>query len=166
MAEPQHGTEEAVLWHRWRSAADQGSLVEPDPLVLAAYAENRLASPEIDAVEEWLAAHPDAVEDILAARRAAAAALPDSPPAVVGRAAALLHPGDAQVLAFRRPAPRWRTAAAWGCMAASIAMVGIVGFNLGSDVYVNLAGGASATLSQELLDPSGFLNSADEDSAI
>jgi hypothetical protein len=166
MAEPQNGSEEEALWRRWRSAAGQGSLVEPDPLLLAAYAEDRLAPPEIDAVEEWLAAHPAAVDDLRAARHAAAADLPDSPPAVVGRATALVHHGDAQFLAFRRPAPRWRTAAAWGCMAASMVLASIAGFNLGSDVYVDLAGGTAATVSQELLDPGGFFNSADEDSAI
>jgi hypothetical protein len=166
MAEPQDGTEEAALWRRWRSAAGRGSPVEPDPLLLAAYAENRLGPAEVELVEEWLSAHPAAVEDVLAARRALEAAFSESPPAVIARAAALLHHGEAQVLAFRRPLPRWRTAAAWGCMAASLVLVSVVGFNLGSDVYLNLAGGTSATLSQELLDPGGFFSSADEDSAI
>ena len=167
MAGPQDRTEEAALWCRWRSAAGRGSPVEPDPLLLAAYAENRLDPAEVDLVEEWLAAHPQAIDDVLAARQAAAAALPDSPVAVVARATALLYQGDAQVLAFRRPVARWRTAAAWGCMAASLVLASAVGFNLGTDVYVNLARGTSSSLSQELLDPpSGLLGGADEDSAI
>ena len=57
MAGPQDGTEDAVLWRRWRSAAGQHAPVEPDPLLLAAYAENRLDPAGTDLVEEWLAAH-------------------------------------------------------------------------------------------------------------
>ena len=166
MAGPQDRTEEAALWRRWRSAAGPGTVVEPDPLLLAAYVENRLDPAEIDVVEEWLAAHPALIEDISAARRAAQAALPESPPTVVTRATALLRHGDAQVLAFRRPTPRWRTAAAWGSMAASLVIAGFVGFTLGTDVYGNLAGTAAGTLSQELLDPpTGLFNAPDEDSA-
>jgi hypothetical protein len=167
MGEPQHSTEEAALWRRWRSAAGPDAPVALDPLLLAAYAENRLAAAEIDRVEEWLAANPAAVEDILAARRAAHSGLPDSPPALVARATALLHHGDgqAQVFAFRRPVPRWRAVATWSCMAASMLIAGVVGFNLGSDVYASLAGASSGALGQELLDPSGFLTNADEDSA-
>jgi hypothetical protein len=152
MGEPQHSTEEAALWRRWRSAAGRDAPVALDPLLLAAYAENRL----------------EAVEDILAARRAAHSALPDSPPALVTRATALLHHGDgqAQVFAFRRPVPRWRAVATWSCMAASMLIAGVVGFNLGSDVYASLAGASSGALGQELLDPSGFLTNTDEDSAI
>jgi hypothetical protein len=45
-------------------------------------------------------------------------------------------------------------------------IAGVVGFNLGSDVYASLAGASSGALGQELLDPSGFLTNTDEDSAI
>jgi len=167
MAGPTHRTEEAALWRRWRSAAGPGSPVEPDPLLLAAYAEDRLGPAEVDLVEEWLAAHPAAIADVQAARRAAAAALPDSPATVVARATALLRHGNAQVLAFRRPVPRWRKAAVWGSMAASLVLASVVGFNLGADVYGNFAAATSVSLSQELLDPpGGLLNGADEDSAI
>jgi hypothetical protein len=166
MGEPQDSTEEAALWRRWRSAAGRDAPVALDPLLLAAYAEDRLKAAEIDRVEEWLAAHPAAVEDILAARRAAQSALPESPPALVARAMALLHHGDVQVLAFRRPVPRWRAAATWSCMAASLVIASVVGFNLGSDVYTSFAGAGSGAVGQELLDPAGFLTNADEDSAI
>ena len=167
MTEPQDRTEDAALWRRWRSAAAPVDAVEPDPLLLAAYVENRLDPAEADLVEEWLVAHPALLEDVLAARRAAQTALPESPPAVVARATALLHHGDAQVLAFRRPVRRWREAAAWGGIAASLVITSVVGFNLGTDVYGSLAGNGSATLSQELLDPpSGLFNTLDEDSAI
>jgi anti-sigma factor RsiW len=166
MAEFQDRTEDAALWRRWRSAAGPDAPIEPDSLLLAAYADNRLEQARVDQVEEWLAQHPEALEDILAARRAAQSPLPQSAPAAVARAAALVSPGGAQVLAFPRPAARWRSLAAWGCMAASLVMVSVIGFNLGSDVYATLSGGGTGALSQELLDPSGFLSNADEDSSI
>jgi hypothetical protein len=167
MAESQDRTEEAALWRRWRSAAAPGAVAALDPLLLAAYAEDRLGGAELDAVEEWLTAHPMLADDILAARRAAQAALPETPPAMAARAAALVREAGVQILAFRRPAPRWRTAAAWGGMAASLMVTSLVGFTLGNDAYVSFAGSAPATLSQELLDPpTGLFNSPDEDSAI
>lgn len=167
MVEPLNGKDELGLWRRWRSAAASSSAgAEIDALTLAAYAEDRLLPETIGAVEEWLAANPDAVADVLAARRAARQALPEAPAAVAARAAALVEMGDAQVLSFRPQARMrsWRVAVRWGAMAASIVIVSFVGFALGNEAYVSLAGGAPLTFSQELLDPpAGLFNNADED---
>jgi hypothetical protein len=167
MAGSQDRTEEAALWRRWRSAAAPGPAADPDPLLLAAYVENRLGAADLDTVEEWLAADPALLEDSLAARRAAQAALPEASPAIIARASALVRSSEVGVVAFRRPVQRWRAMAAWGGMAASLVVTSLVGFTLGTSTYGNFAGSSLATLSQELLDPpTGLFNILDEDSAI
>jgi hypothetical protein len=170
MAEPQERMAEEALWRRWRSAAgpDAALSAELDPLLVAAYAEGRVDDTERDLVEEWLTADPALVGDVLAARNTAESAVPAAPPSLLARAMALVNAGDAQIFAFRRPAPRWRAVAAWGGMAASLVVTGFLGFNLGTDAYLNLTGTAPTAMSQELLDPPAglFNNSADEDSAI
>ncbi len=150
-------TDEAALWRRWRSAAGlaRPAGAEPDALLLAAYAENRLSAEAAETVENWLAANPDAADDILAARRAAGGTLPETPAAVAARAAELVS-GGAQILSFRRPLPRvanWRSAVAWGGIAASLLVTSLVGFTLGSDAYMSLARSEPTTIAHDLLDP-------------
>src|SRR6185437_8141385 len=120
MAGPDDRTDEAALWRRWRSAFASGAAhpVEPDALLLAEYAEGRLAEEASRTIEDWLAAHPETVSDILAARRAARGGNPAAADAVIARAAALVAVGDAQILTF--PAGRrasLRTAALWSGLA-------------------------------------------------
>ena len=171
MAGSRDTMDEAALWRRWRSAAASAMTAgaEPNPLVLAAYAENRLPPHAVEAVEDWLAAHPEALQDVLAARQAAREALPAASPAVLARAAALVVEGNAQVLPFRHPATRvtsWRGAIAWGALAASLLVTSLVGFTLGSDAYVSLARSTSPALGHELLDPPmGLFHSLDEESS-
>ena len=85
----------------------------------------------------------------------------------LARAAALVAPGDAQVLTFRRPAGRmanWRAAALWSGMAASLVVTSLIGFSLGNSAYLTLAGGASRGFGQELFDPpTGLFNNLDEE---
>lgn len=119
MAGPKDRAEEAALWERWRLAAAPGDAgaMEPDALLLAAYVEDRLTPQSAEAVETWLASHPDSVVDIRAARDATRGALPDAPASIMARAAALIDAGRPQVLPFRPSTPRraatWRAAAAW-----------------------------------------------------
>lgn len=171
MSEPMDGADEAGLWRRWRAAAGDGSSGgEPDAVALAAYAEDRLDAAAVAAVEAWLADNPQIAQDILAARQVRPEAWPPAPESIVARAAALVGGNDAQVLAFRRPPARprsWRGAMGWGAMAASILVASLAGFAMGNDTYRTLAGGATASLSQELLDPpASMFNGADEDSSI
>jgi hypothetical protein len=168
MAGPTHRTEEAALWRRWRSASasvEAGS--EPDALLLAAYAEDRVPEQAAEALEDWLVSHPETLSDIQAARRAVSAEGISASPAIVARAAALVTPGDGQVLPFRRPADRfagWRAAALWSGMAASLIVTSLIGFSLGNSAYLSLAGGASPAFGQELFDPpTGLFNSLDEE---
>ncbi len=172
MAGTRDRTDEAALWRRWRSAAGLAMAEDagPDPLLLAAYAENRLPADAAEAVENWLVANPEAADDVLAARRAARELLPEAPLGVAGRAAALVAEGDARVVAFRRPVPRvagWRTAVAWGGIAASLLVTSLVGFTLGSDAYVSLARREPTTIAHDLLDPpSGLFQSLGEEPSI
>ncbi len=172
MGGPMDSADEAGLWRRWRVAAGDplAAGAEPDALLLAAYAENRLAPETAEAVEDWLAANPQIFQDILAARRIGEGSLSLAPEAVVARAAALVSADDAGVLAFRRPAARpqrWPGAVGWGAMAASLLVACLAGFAMGDDTYMTLSGGSPLSLSQELLDPpSGLFNGIDEDSNI
>ena len=169
MAGPTDRTDEGALWRRWRSAAASGAAVaiEPDAVLLAAYAEDRLPEAVSGAIEDWLAAHPEAVSDVLAARRAARGDNPAASAAVIARATALVAAGDAQILTFPEPAGRrasWRTAAMWSGVAASLVVTSMIGFTLGNSAYLSLAGGTAPALGQELFDPpTGLFNSLDED---
>lgn len=167
MAGPSDGTDGAALWRRWRSASASGAAeaVEPDALRLAEYAEGRL--PEDGTIEDWLAARPETMSDILAARRAAGGDLPVASDAVITRATALVTAGDAQIVTFRQPTARrasWRTAALWSGLAASLVVTSMIGFTLGNNAYLSLAGSPTPALGQELFDPpTGLFNSLDED---
>lgn len=169
MAAPKDRTDEAALWRRWRlaSASVDASGTAPDAMTLAAYAEDRLPEAATETIENWLVAQPEAVSDILAARRAARSESPAASPAVIALAAALVAAGDAQILAFQQPAGRrasWRTAALWSGLAASLLVTSMIGFTLGSSAYLSLAGAALPAFGQELFDPpTGLFNSLDED---
>ncbi len=172
MAGPLDKSDEAALWRRWRTAGATGTAVpaDPDPILLAAYAEDRLPPTAAEAVEDWLAANPLAAEDIIAARRALAMPLPAASHAVIGRAAALVGVADGvSVLAFRRPSPpprHWRDVVRIGAMAASVLVASFVGFAMGNDTFITLAGRSATSLSLELLDPpTGLFNGLDEDTS-
>ena len=169
MAGPDDRTDEAALWRRWRSASVSGAVAafEPDAVLLAAYAEDRLPEAMTGTIDDWLAAHPEMMSDILAARRAARGEAAAASEAVIARAAALVVAGDAQILTFPPSTARrasWRTAAIWSGLAASLVVTSMIGFTLGSSAYLSLAGGATPALGQELFDPpTGLFNSLDED---
>ena len=168
MAGPNDRTDEAALWRRWRSAAASGETVTaaPDALLLAAYAEDRLPEAAGEAIEDWLAAHPGSISDVLAARRAAQGENAAASDAVIARASALVAAGDAQILTLPQPGRRasWRTAAIWSGMAASLVVTSMIGFTLGNSAYTSLSSSASPALGQDLFDPpTGLFNSLDED---
>lgn len=170
MAEPMGSSDEAPLWRRWRqAAAAQTAGAAPDELTLAAYAEDRLAPETAEAVEDWLASNPDAVADLLAARRALATPAPLASEAIMTRAAALVGAGAAQILTLSRPAaaPAWRRTAAWGAMAASLLVASVAGFATADSTYATLSDDSSLSLGQQLLDPpTGLFNGTDEDSSL
>jgi hypothetical protein len=168
MAEPMDRTDGPALWQRWRSASMGGPQgIAPDALMLAGYVEDRLSPDAAAAVEEWLAANPDAIGDLLAAREAASAAPPEAPEGVIARAAALLNAGDAHVLSFSAARKRqvgWRVIVARGGIAASLLIASLVGFVMGNDAYVSVASAASSEPARDLIDPpGGFFSSLDEE---
>lgn len=192
MTEPRDGSaQDRALWQRWstldEAAKDVGpGDARPDAMDLAAFAENRLGDPEAAAIAAFLAANPVIAEDVIAASRAteiAPRAGDAALAATIARAAALV-PGQAgaanrprgdkraggdNVVPFRAarlPASPWPTAARWGALAASLALVSWLGFALGSDAYGDLAaldGQAGTRLVDELFDPpGGFFGVADQ----
>lgn len=165
MPGPLDRQDDAAVWRRWRSATAMGAApAEPDALLLAAYAEGRLTEEAAETIEDWLAASPAAADDVLAARRGAEVVASE---AIIARAAGLVGAG-AEVLPFRRPRQSWRVAASWTAMAASLVMATVLGYSVGHDagIYTTLAGGPSAALGQELIDPpTGLFNGLDEDSS-
>jgi hypothetical protein len=134
-------------------------------LDLAAFAEGTLDEDERERVTAWLAAHPDDMSDVAAARALAAAPLADAPAEAIARASAA-HPGlagSAQIVRFplfRRQAANWNGFAQWGSLAAAVVVAGWLGFNLGIDTWTNyseIGQGRDEPL-RELLDPSaGFM---------
>lgn len=172
--EPADGS---ALWRRWRALTVTGTedrAPAPEPLLLAAYAEGRLDEAAAAPVELWLAAHPEALAETLA-DLAAARARPEAdaaPEAVIARAAALVAAADPKVVAFRRPPTRglrnWRSLAAWSGIAACLLATSLIGFELGSDTYVNLTGNQSPAASafHDLFEPpGGILPGIEDDSA-
>ena len=144
--------EDRRLWQRWQALGERSRAAEPDALLLAAYAEGRLSEAEAEPVEAWLAAMPDALGDIIAARLTYHDQPQDVYQRILATAAALVpgaaQPGaklpSAEVLLFppkvSQRLPQWRTALAWSSIAASLLCASLIGFSMGSDAYMNLAG--------------------------
>lgn len=163
---------EAAVWRRWRDGSAGKAAAEPDALNLAAYAETRLARPGIDtetdpavaAVEAWLADHPEALDDVAAARSAHEEA---ASAALIARAAALIAQPDAKVVALR-PARTWRSAVAWSGIAASLLAAILIGFQLGNDGIVALSDSAANPAAEQVLigSPGNILVTDDEDTGI
>lgn len=165
--------EEAALWRRFRALERKSGLKVRelgDPLTLAAYAEGRLGTKAAEAVEGFLAAKPEIIGDILAARAAVQASAPVASEAMIARAADLVAPRAAKAFERRvvpfRPAPAqtagWRVTVSRFAIAASLVVTGLVGFALGSDTYGNFAQSRVETSAPDLFDqPAGFLSGED-----
>jgi hypothetical protein len=138
MAELGPGEEERGLWRRWR-AFSKAEAPAPDALTLAAYAESRLDEAAAELVENWLAAYPEALADIAAARALSREHPYRADDAIIARASALVASNSGTVVPFRRTASGWHNALAWSSVAASLIATSLVGFALGSDAYQNLS---------------------------
>lgn len=143
------GAQDRRLWQRWQALREKSRVVEPNALLLAAYAEGRLSEAEAEPVEAWLAATPEALGDITDARSTYQHHPQDVYQRILGTACALVPGGaaaaaSAEILPFRprlpRHLPQWRTALAWSSIAASLLCASLIGFSMGSDAYMNLAG--------------------------
>jgi hypothetical protein len=173
MSGPGDRAEELDFWRRWRATSAAAPPV--DAVLLAAYAEGRLDEAASEPVEAWLADHPEALEDIVAARAAASASYGPLPEHRVAGALALVAaparaaeivPFPTALVARRRS---WRDAAAWGAIAASLLVTSMFGFELGSSAYASLTQQpvtATESVAHELIDPpTGLFNEDDDDSA-
>jgi anti-sigma factor RsiW len=160
-----------ALWRMWK-AADAGSKAPwaPDGLTLAAFAEDALAVAERDEVAAFLAGHPELAADVAAAAAPVAVDASNAGlESIIARAVSLVAAPADGVVPFRallQAGPRksvargtsWAFAARWGSLAASIAMVGWLGFALGNDAYGSLAtlqlrANAPTGVADELLNP-------------
>jgi anti-sigma factor RsiW len=132
--------EDPVLWRQWQAQSGAEAL-RPDALSMAAYAEGRLDETEAETVENWLAAHPEALSDVVAARVAMQQPPSIAHEAIVAKACALVAGIDegAKVVPLRRTASGWRHALAWSSIAASLVAASLVGFAMGSDAYQSLS---------------------------
>ncbi|HXA70201.1 MAG TPA: hypothetical protein VNW24_07120 [Stellaceae bacterium] len=174
MTEPMDKAEEIALWRHWRramSSAAGEAAPAPDPLLLAAYAEHRLSETAAEQVEAWLAVNPEALADVLAARESKLGQPSVQPPeAALVRAMGLVPGVTSEVVPFRhtaRPALSWRIAMGRVAVAASLLVVSLLGFTLGTDAYTNLLnGGQSTALGQDLFDaPAGIFSSLGEETS-
>jgi len=155
--------DERALWRRWsiRSRVDAPA---PDALALAAYAEGRLSETEAAPIEHWLAAHPEALSEILADIAAArGAVLEATDAAFIAKASALVTGAQGNVVPLRRAAPAWRNALAWSSVAASLLATSLVGFAMGSDAYQHLARAQTAEAASDTLDAAATLDSVFND---
>jgi len=174
MTERMDKGEDRGLWRRWRAAtvnAAAEAVPAPDALTLAAYAEGRLGETAAEEVEAWLALHPEVIEDVLAAGRSGSVSTPEHPSvAALADAMALVPERDPKVVPFRRPArprePTRRVALARFAVAASLLVVSLLGFALGTDAYTSLNGDQQSALSQDLFDPpSGIFSGLGEEAS-
>ena len=175
-SEGNNRAEEAALWRRFRALErESGMKVKDlgDPLTLAAYAEGRLGTKAVEAVETFLAAKPEIIGDILAARAAVQATAPAASEAMITRAAALVASRaaptiDPRVVPFRHaPVQRseWRVTLSRLAIAASLVITGLVGFALGSDTYGNFAQSRAESSAPDLFDqPAGIFSGEDSNS--
>lgn len=166
------GLPDDALWQRSRMV----DAIEDDAtrfLDLAGFADGALDADDHERVAEWVGKDPDAAGDVAAARAAARAdhSVPVPEP-VMARACALVashEPRGGSVIPLRprlRTMPALRLAASWGSLAAAMAVVGWLGFNLGMDTSLSVAAVGQPSdegFLQELVDPSsGFLRELNE----
>lgn len=161
-----------ALWQRSRTV----DAVEDDAarfLELAGFADGMLDADDHERVAEWVAGDPDAAGDIAAARSLAASGhLPSVPERVVARVCALVEPpppqrGNVIPLRWRLATlPALRLTASWGSLAAAMAVVGWLGFNLGMDASLSVAAVGQPSdegFLQEFVEPSsGFIRELNE----
>jgi len=167
-----NGGDGAGLWARarpnWRAVAGPGSTENaPNPLMLAAYLDGDLDDTGRAAVEAWMAASPEAL-DLMIAARAGLAETPGRPPeSLISRAQDLVRVPAREsaglgawlrgLIGFEPEA--WRPLA-WAGVAAVLLVVSAGGFELGSRGADRLASVQTTTLGDDL--ELGLDDSADD----
>ncbi len=167
-----NGGDGARLWARarlgWRAAIASGSAEEaPNPLMLAAYLDDTLDEAGRAAVEAWMAATPEALDLMIAARAELAEPPGGAPESLVSRAQGLVRAPAREsaglgtwlraLIGFDSEA--WRPLA-WPGVAAVLLMVSAGGFELGRLGTERLVPVQTATLGDDL--ELGFDEPADD----
>ncbi len=160
-----NGGDGARLWAQarpgWRAAIAPGSVEEvPNPLILAAYLDDTLDQAGCEAVEAWMAATPEALELMIAARAELAdpPGAPDAAPeSLISRAQGLVRaPVRASaglstwlrgLIGFEPEA--WRPLA-WAGVTAALLLVSAGGFELGRLGTERLVSVQTAALGDDL----------------
>jgi anti-sigma factor RsiW len=119
---------------------------DADSLRLAAYLDGTLEERERAELEAWLAAHPEALEVLLASREALAEAVGPAPDSLVRRACALVPERRAPLAGLWRglgdlaAASAWRgQALVWSGVTAAVVLACLTGFRLGESGYHSAA---------------------------
>lgn len=155
----------AALWRRFRAldriGRDQAVDDADIALDLAAYADGRLSEVASAPIETRLVAHPEMLDDVIAAHRTGDATVPQR---VIDRAASLVasDSSDGRIVPFRpSPAIRsWRVHVARVAVAACLVLTGLAGFTLGSGAYDNLFSSSSVT-GDTVDQPTSFFSTED-----
>jgi anti-sigma factor RsiW len=142
---PEHGPNPADrrLWQRCRTIdADEDEAARF--LDLAAYADGLLDIEERERVAALLAADPQAAADVQAAQLADAERTSVGLERIIARAGAISSEADSASGKIVPFAPRHgrrilETFAQWGSLAAAVALVGWLGFAMGSDTSLALS---------------------------
>ena len=153
---------DAELWRRLReealvTAADDDSEAAPEEIALAAYLDRTLDDKAREQLETWLAATPEGLDLLLAAREALAEPSAAAPEALVRRASALVPAPPGRSLTawlgglFAPAGPLWQPLG-WSGAAVGILLACVVGFQLGQTGYLS-----TQTLEQLADAEAGFL---------
>jgi len=153
-----------ALWRRYGAELQEstgGKLRASDEMALAAYLDGTLDEAGRAKVEAWLAAVPEGLDLVLAAREALVEPGIVPPEAVVRRAAALVPDPPASRLAGRLREilmPLWQPLG-WSGAVAGVLLACVVGFQLGQSGYES-----SVALEQLEVAEAGFVfDPADEE---
>lgn len=135
--------EAAALWRRVRAGHGPHGATAPDALTMAAYVDGTLEAAARDQVEAWMAASPEALEMILAARPAGAKPYPPAPAGLVARASGLVggrrasvQPASGGVMAWLAG---WTQPSVWAAATAAMLLAAVISFEVGREATITLA---------------------------
>ncbi len=160
----QRAESDRALWLRLRAESQSAATRDgraPDEMALAAYLEGRLDETAGAEVEAWLAAVPEGLDLVLAAREALSGPDMAAPEEVVRRAAALVPdpPGRRLTGRLRGAIAPLRRPLGWSGAVAGVLLACVVGFELGQSGY-----DSSVALTQLEVAEAGFVfDPADEE---
>jgi hypothetical protein len=149
----------------WRRAAEargpSAPASEADLLLLAAYLDGTLGESEHEAFEARLAAEPELLESVVAARAALAEEPGEAPAGVVARAQAIVgSAGRAEAPSGNSFFGGWLQPLAWAAVGVLALIVTGAGFEIGRESYdavVEMRTVMSETLAFDFPDPASDL---------